>query len=169
MSTEGLPADFTYHLATDTQLPGYSLLIEHGLYHPINNPGGVCRDHIVSIAYGWRNNISPKIISDPGNCQFLTAIENCKKNDKSGMTIDSLKERIKNNDFSPVKNNTIYLPKTKNHREKISEANKKYMTITDGQQNFRVYKSSNIPAGFKRGMTRKNKMVGAVGVEPTIR
>lgn len=148
------------------EIPGYDDLVLLGIYHPVNNPSGVCRDHMISVSYGWRNNIDPEIISHPSNCQFITNIKNIKKGDKSSLTLDDLKKRIQVNDLSPIDKHYIRLPKTKDHRKKISETNKKYMTVTDGSRNLRILKTDPIPSGFRRGLTRKNKMVGDLGLEP---
>lgn len=144
------------------QIPGYNLLLELGTYHPTNNPNGICRDHIVSVEYGWRNKIDTKYISHPANCQFLTNSDNIKKNASSWLNIDQLLERIQYNNFQPIEKTYLFLPKTDNHRRKISDTNKLYMTITDGTQNLRVLKTSIIPEGFRRGLTRKNGRGGEI-------
>lgn len=81
------------------EIPGYDNLIKYGIYHPTKNPGGVTRDHIVSVEYGWRNNIDSNVISNPSNCQFLTNKENARKGTDSWITIETLLERISRNDF----------------------------------------------------------------------
>lgn len=40
------------------------------------------------------------------------------------------------------------------------------MSITNGVENRRVLKTEAIPDGFRRGMTRKHKLVGQPGFEP---
>ena len=147
-------------------IPGYELLLTLGIYHPVSNPSGVVRDHMVSKEYGWRNNIPTAVISHPTNCRYITNIDNIKKGDASCITIDQLYENIKNNSHVFVTNETVFLPKTADHKKKISDANSKYMTITNGLINLRVTKDSEIPSGFRRGMTRKNNMVGQLGLEP---
>lgn len=163
-----ISCQFTFNPYKNTYIPGYELLLKLGIYHPINNPNGMSRDHILSKEYGWLNNISPEIISHPANCQFLTNLENITKNADSHISLDDLLERISiwNNDKSiPINKTIIKLPyvsrtprfpsqKTKN---KIRETNKKYMNITDGIINRRILKSNNIPDNFKRGLTRKPK------------
>ena len=149
-----------------SEIPGYGKLLNLGIYHPINNPKGVCRDHIVSVEFGWRNNINPAIISHYMNCQFITNEENIKKGATCHMTIDVLLSRIKEHNFTIKEKSFIHLPKSKTHRQKISETNSKFMTITNGYHNIRILKSSIIPEGYRRGMTRKNKMVVQPGFEP---
>lgn len=147
-------------------IPNYNLLLTHGMYHPVNNPKGVSRDHMVSKEYGWRNNIDASIISSIYNCQFLLQSENSKKNDKSCITIDDLLDRIQNNTFVNNKNTAISLPKSESHKKKISNTNSKFMVITNGSVNKRVLKTSVIPTGFRKGFTRRSKMVDSPGLEP---
>ena len=159
--------EFKFNPYSIPEIPGYESLITLGIYHPIKNPSGVCRDHIVSKSYGWRNHIDPNIISHPANCQFITNLENISKNDKSFITINDLEERIRNNSFQPISKTIVKLAKSKDHKNKISVTNSQYMTITNQVHNLRILKSEDIPDGYWRGITRKNKMVGAVGLEPT--
>jgi hypothetical protein len=85
---------FKFRPYQHTNLPGYDLLLEHGIYHYKNNPGGVVRDHIVSREYGWQNNIPASIISHPANCQFISNQDNIVKNSRCGMTHEDLLNRI---------------------------------------------------------------------------
>ena len=161
--------EFSFDPYSLPHIPGYDKLLESGIYHPVKNPDGVCRDHMVSVAYGWRNKIDPTIISHPCNCQFLPNYDNLVKNDKSCLQIDELILRIQTMDMSPVRNESKTLLKSDSHKKKISEKNSQYMTITNGVVNCRILKSHPIPNNFWRGMTRKNKMVGMEGLEPTLR
>ena len=151
-------------------IPGYELLLERGVYHPVDNPNGVARDHIISRDYGWRNNIDPEIMSSPYNCQFISQIENSKKGSDSHMTVEQLKRSIETGSYEKTR---ILIkgrsPKTQEQRAHLSKISSQYMTITDGSINKRVLKGSEIPDGWRRGLTRKKKtkMVGEVGVEPT--
>jgi hypothetical protein len=75
------------------------LIEELGWYKPKNrgnNLTGVSRDHMVSVKYGWKNNISPEIISHPANCKLLKHSDNVSKYDKNSLTIDELYIRINN-------------------------------------------------------------------------
>lgn len=158
--------DFKFDPFSIPEIPGYALLQKFGVYHPINNPNGVCRDHMVSIEFGWRNKIDPILISHPMNCQFITNIENISKGSKSCIDIETLLDRIKNSRYEIIENMSISLPKTRSHKQKISATNSKYMNITNGNHNLRVMKSTIIPEGYRRGMTRRHKMVVRPGVEP---
>ena len=48
-----------------TNIPGYEHLLISGIYHPQQNPNGMCRDHMISKEYGYRNNIPPHMIAHP--------------------------------------------------------------------------------------------------------
>lgn len=139
-------------------IPGYELLLERGIYHSVKNPNGVCRDHMISKEFGYRNNICPEIISHPANCQFLDNIDNIKKGSGCCLTLDELKERIKTRNYIKIINNSyIRLPMSDEHKQKISKINKKYCNITNGIDNLRILKTDPIPDGFRRGMSTKKK------------
>lgn len=76
------------------KIEGFELLKKFGMYNRLNNKLGVVRDHIVSVHYGYMNNIDPKIISHPANCRFILHSDNAKKSMKCDITIEELKERI---------------------------------------------------------------------------
>lgn len=59
-----------------------------------NNLGGVSRDHMLSVKYGYENNIDPKIISHPANCKLMLHNENVSKNQHSSITLEELLARI---------------------------------------------------------------------------
>ena len=79
---------------TIPQIQGYELIKKYGIYSN-DNITGVARDHIVSISYGWENNISPEIISHPANCQIVQQIDNCRKSSGSSISVEELIERIR--------------------------------------------------------------------------
>ena len=120
-----LDANFKFSPYIYPNIPGYDLLLERGMYHPTKNPDGMTRDHILSIEYGYRNNIDPELLKHPANCQFLTMKENAAKGTKYGMIENELKERIKQWNYDNIKPaNTSYkkLPKTEEQKIKISES-----------------------------------------------
>lgn len=78
------------------QLPGFELLVQKGIWHPVKNPDGVVRDHIISKYFGWNNKIDPKYISHPANCRIIKNYENIKKGSKVDTNFDQLVENIKN-------------------------------------------------------------------------
>lgn len=74
---------------------GYNLLLENGMYHRHKNANGVVRDHRISVDYGFKHNIDPKIISHPANCEFILHKLNAKKTFKNSCTLEQLLEDIK--------------------------------------------------------------------------
>lgn len=75
-----------------------SLLEEYGWYKAKNNgdnPGGISRDHLVSVKYGFDNGISPSLISHPANCKLMKHRDNVKKYSKNSISIEELTEKIK--------------------------------------------------------------------------
>ena len=75
-------------------IKGYELLKKYGMYHKTNNPGGVVRDHRLSCHEGYDLNIDPKIMSHPGNCEFMLHKDNARKTRKSSLTAEKLNEEI---------------------------------------------------------------------------
>jgi hypothetical protein len=74
-----------------------SLIETYGWYKAANrgnNLNGVSRDHIVSVRYGFDNNIDPSIIAHPANCQLMPHSENVKKYTDCHITVEELLERI---------------------------------------------------------------------------
>lgn len=75
----------------------FKLIEEHGWYKAKNNGdnlNGVSRDHIISIKYGFKNNIPAKVISHPANCQLLLHSDNASKFDKCSISIEQLYRKI---------------------------------------------------------------------------
>lgn len=60
-----------------------------------NNLTGVSRDHMVSVNYGFKNNISPDIISHPANCCLMRHDLNMIKRTDCSISLDELLKRIK--------------------------------------------------------------------------
>jgi len=69
-------------------------LIETFGWYSKDNPNGMSRDHMLSISYGWRENISSKIIKHPANCQLMNYSDNHKKGYHSSITYKDLLKRI---------------------------------------------------------------------------
>ncbi len=88
---------FNFNLATYPNEFNFTLIEEYGWYRAKNhgdNPKGVSRDHIVSVKYGFDNNINPEIISHPANCQLMQHNKNISKNTKCDITYEELLEKI---------------------------------------------------------------------------
>jgi hypothetical protein len=76
----------------------FSLIEKYGWYKPKNhgdNLGGVSRDHIMSVKWGFENGIDPKYIRHPANCQLLRHNDNVSKGKKESITLDILLERVR--------------------------------------------------------------------------
>lgn len=76
----------------------FSLIEECGWYRPKNrgdNLTGVSRDHMISVRYGFDNNIPTEHLSHPANCKLLQHGKNVSKGTKNSITYDELLIRIK--------------------------------------------------------------------------
>lgn len=58
------------------------------------NTAGVSRDHVMSVSYGFLNNIDPKIIAHPANCLIMLHSENKIKHGKCNITLQDLLQKI---------------------------------------------------------------------------
>lgn len=150
--------EFRFSINNLKFIPGIEHLSKLGMYHPIKNPNGLVKDHMISKEYGWLNKIDPKLISHPANCRLITNQENITKGSTSSMTLQDLLERIDNINIVPTELK-IALPKSDEHKKKISESISRYKRITNGKENLRILKSDAIPEGYRAGFTRKNRMV----------
>jgi hypothetical protein len=77
------------------------LIKQHGWYSTPGsnksgekNTKGVSRDHRLSVSDGYRLGVDPSLMSHPANCRLVTHVENQRKNSKSEITLDQLKEEI---------------------------------------------------------------------------
>jgi hypothetical protein len=59
-----------------------------------NNLNGISRDHIISVRYGFDNNMDPFLLSHPANCKLMRHRDNFSKFTDCGMSIEQLKEKI---------------------------------------------------------------------------
>ena len=90
-------AKFNFNLASYPEEFDFSLIEKVGWYSPTNkknNLGGVSRDHILSVKFGFINDVDPKIIAHPANCQLLPHNENISKNHRSHISLEDLLIRI---------------------------------------------------------------------------
>lgn len=51
-------------------------------------------DHMLSVSYGFYNDVDPTIIAHPANCEVLTISENSRKGSSCSITLEELKKRI---------------------------------------------------------------------------
>jgi len=147
-----------------SNIPGYDLLLKYEIYNVHNNRNGVTRDHMLSIECGWRNDIDPKIISHPANCQYLSLSDNSSKNSSSILTITELNNRIEewdnNKELQLIKMTPRKFKQERSvaHRKNLSVANMGSIIITNGMENKKFNPNGIIPNGYWRGCTRKNKL-----------
>lgn len=88
---------FTFHLSDYPNEFDFTLIENYGWYKPTNkgnNLHGVSRDHMYSVAEGFKNDISPEIVSHPANCKLMIHNENNSKNSVCSITIEQLFEKI---------------------------------------------------------------------------
>jgi hypothetical protein len=79
-----------------------SLIKQHGWYSCpgkkrngcIKNTNGVSRDHIISVSYGFENQIDPAIIAHPANCRLMLQSSNKLKGSECALTLEQLLVRI---------------------------------------------------------------------------
>ena len=90
-------ASFEFNLADYPEEFNFSLIEEYGWYSASNrgnNLNGVSRDHMVSVKFGYENNIDPNVISHPANCRLMRHNDNISKNKDCSITLEELKIRI---------------------------------------------------------------------------
>lgn len=91
---------FRFALADYPEYFDLSLIKKHGMYSTPGsrsgkkNVDGVSRDHLISVSYGYENDIDPKIIAHPANCRLVLHKENNSKNNKCSITLEELLTRI---------------------------------------------------------------------------
>jgi hypothetical protein len=77
----------------------FNLIKKHGWYQAKNhgdNLNGISRDHMISVKYGYENNISPEIIKHPANCKLMIHNENSSKWKACSITLKELNDKINN-------------------------------------------------------------------------
>lgn len=89
---------FTFNIYDYPNWFNTSIIDEYGWYSASNkgnNLNGVSRDHMISVRYGFENNIDPKIISHPANCSLIRHKDNQTKRTKCSLTLEELYKNIK--------------------------------------------------------------------------
>lgn len=77
----------------------FKLIEKYGWYKAKNhgdNLSGISRDHMISVKYGYENNISPKTIKHPANCELLLHSDNSSKQKNCSITLNDLLKKINN-------------------------------------------------------------------------
>lgn len=95
---------FNFNLADFCSEFDFSQIEKFGWYKAKNkgdNQGGISRDHMVSVKFGFENKIDPKIIAHPANCALMRHGLNVSKSSKCSISLDELLKRIEkwNNKF----------------------------------------------------------------------
>jgi endogenous inhibitor of DNA gyrase (YacG/DUF329 family) len=88
---------FAFNLSNYPNEFDFELIKKYGWYQAKNhgnNLGGVSRDHMMSINFGYKNGIESEMIKHPANCQLLVHNDNSSKNNKCSLTLDELQNRI---------------------------------------------------------------------------
>jgi hypothetical protein len=102
---------FDFNLADYPTEFDFSLIEQYGWYKAKNrgdNSNGVSRDHMLSVRYAFDNNIDPKIVKHPANCQLLQHRKNSSKNTKCDISLNELLERISEWNRKYCSNTTSY-------------------------------------------------------------
>jgi hypothetical protein len=76
----------------------FTLIESYGWYKPKNrgdNLNGVSRDHMVSVVYGFSNNIPSEHLAHPANCRLMRHNDNVSKGAHTSISYEELLERIK--------------------------------------------------------------------------
>lgn len=91
-------ASFKFNVYDFPERFNLDLVKEHGWYSPSNkrnNLGGVSRDHMFSVAEGYKRGVDPEILAHPANCRLMLHNKNISKNSKCVITLEELLERIR--------------------------------------------------------------------------
>lgn len=149
---------FNFNPYQETKIIGYELLEKYSFSTPQNKEKGklyLHRDHMVSVAYGWENNIPPEHISHPANCELLFEIDNIKKGSGCSITYEELLLRIEkwNTDEKLLINNSNILKQPKNELHKKAVSNRMINgVIYNNGKNFKyILPGEEIPTGFVLG------------------
>lgn len=149
---------FKFSPFDEPNILGYDLLQHFGFTKGFDE-NSLHRDHMVSIDYGWENNIEPKIISHPANCRLLLARENIRKGSGCSISIEQLHERIR---LWNTNDNNVEITETssksESHRENISKSLRGRKWYNDGTRNISISENEIIPNGFTRGMLKTKRI-----------
>jgi hypothetical protein len=146
---------FKFAIQNEPNVIGIELLKNNKWYDPINNIDGLVRDHMYSINDGWKNNIDPKIISHPANCELMQSRKNIVKNNGSSISLEDLKSRIENwhsidiQQHLSLDGKRTREPLTDIHKQKISDSAKGKKLYTNGLHRILRKHTDVIPDGYK--------------------
>ena len=81
---------FNIHPSDLYRVAGYDLLVKVGYFNKDTNPGGVVKDHRLSINTAYTGKLNPDLVKHPANCEFLTVSDNARKGARDSLTIPDL-------------------------------------------------------------------------------
>lgn len=90
-------ATFKFSLNSYPNEFDFALIEAHGWYSAKNRGGnltGVTRDHMYSVAEGFRKGVDPAIVAHPANCKLMLFTDNYRKRGSSSISLETLLERI---------------------------------------------------------------------------
>lgn len=120
---------FKFSISDMRKILGFELVEKFGIYHPVKNPNGMVRDHILSRAEAWSQGYDPANIRHPANCQFITNTQNIKKSSSSDITYDELLARIRQwdtNNFTQPIATRRKIPRSQEHKQNLSKSIRKW-------------------------------------------
>jgi len=88
---------FKFNLSNYPEEFNFDMINEYGWYKAKNhgdNLNGISRDHMISVKYGYENNISSDIISHPANCKLMPHSSNSKKHSNCSLSLENLLLKI---------------------------------------------------------------------------
>lgn len=88
-------ARFKINALNITKIRGFSQLEVVGWYNSQHNPNGLVKDHMLSIAHGFKNKINPEVVGHLANCELIPAVKNIKKSSDCSISEKDLKTLIK--------------------------------------------------------------------------
>ncbi len=90
---------FQFNLSDYPNEFDFGLINKYGWYQAKNhgnNLNGISRDHMISVKFGYENNINPEIIKHPANCRLMQHSENSSKWKTCSITLKELIVKINN-------------------------------------------------------------------------
>lgn len=149
---------FSFSPYKEPNILGYDLLKDYTFSNPQSkepNKKYLHRDHMVSIAYGWENNIPSEHICHPANCEIMLEHNNISKGSGCSITYEHLLERIHNWDLKSLPLISSNTNRVKN--KKLSIKNKGKKIYNNGIKHFTVYDGDYIDPSWMKGYLPNTK------------
>jgi len=93
-SNYGTLCAFRFNVYNFPNLFNLSLISQCGWYHSTLNQNGICKDHRLSVRDGFNQNIDPRMIAHPINCELMQCSKNASKGRNSSITKEQLEREI---------------------------------------------------------------------------